>query len=659
VTTRSPEPPGSGRSAKRPAGRAARRSARSSRSTSPHPDQPTTGAVPPQDPAGDPSRPSGSTAPSRGGGRPRRPIRLISTPFRLWSAFCVVAFVLSLFAARLVQLQGVDEEDYAQLAVQMGSQTITLEAPRAPIYDRNGVELAETVDASKLIADPTYTSAHATQIAAFLHRTLGLDYLTMVGDLRKPDTRYVELADHVTPTKATSTVDRLNAMGLGGIYTQHDTQRMYPGGDVAANIVGFLNGNNAGVYGIENADNSTLQGTNGRATYQVVGGQILPLASSSVVEPREGTGVRLTIDQDLQFLAERHLAAAVQSSRADSGVAIVMDARTSQVLAMADYPTFDANHPATTKESNYGSRALQDAYEPGSVEKLLTFSALINAGYVTPTTKIVEPQVLYVGGHYIHDDFTHVDADGVPTNALHLTAAGVIAKSSNIGAVIAAEKMPDAELYGYLKKFGIGSPLNVGMPEVNQGLLAPPKDWSEVQRANIDFGQGVSVDALQMAAAVSAIAHGGVYTDPTLVQGTVSSSGQFTPSAAPAQHRVVTAATAHAVARMMQTVVAEGGTAPLAAIPGYEVAGKTGTAQRAAPNGGGYTNQRTVSFAGFAPADNPRFVIYVVVQNPRAANSFGGTVAAPVFQELMTAALQKYGVPPSTGKQPPLPPITW
>ena len=562
-----------------------------------------------------------------------------------------MAFVLSLFAARLIQLQGIDEEDYAQLAVQKGAQTITLEAPRAPIYDRNGVELADTIDAAKLVADPTYTTKHAVQIATILTQTLHLDYLTMVQDLSKPNTRYVELVQDLVPARATAIVNRLDHLGLGGVYTEHDTERTYPGGNVAANLLGFVNANGVGTYGVEQTMNSELQGRNGRATYQVVDGQILPLANSTVVPPKDGTGVRLTIDQDLQFLAQRRVATAVEAAKADSGVAIIMDARTSQVLAMADYPTFDSNSFTDAKTANFGSRAVQDAYEPGSVEKLLTFSALINSGYVTPRTKIVEPQILPVGGYNIHDDFTH--------STSHITAAGVIAKSSNIGMVLAAQKMPDDELYRYLKSFGIGSPMNIGLPAVRDGLLAKPDTWSEIQRANIDFGQGVSVNALQMAAAVTAIAHGGVYTAPTLIDGTVANDGTFTPAPAPAQHRVVTARTAHSVARMMEDVVTTNGTAPLAAIDGYEVAGKTGTAQRAAANGAGYTNERTVSFAGFAPADNPRFVVYVVVQNPRAANSYGGTVAAPVFRDLMSAALQKYGVPPSTSKPDPLLPIYW
>jgi cell division protein FtsI (penicillin-binding protein 3) len=569
----------------------------------------------------------------------------------LWSAFCVVAFVLSLFAARLVQLQGVDENDYKALAVTMGAQTITLDATRGAITDRFGTDLAQSVSASRLVADPTYTSAHATEIATILHHSMHLDYLDTVDKLRTKDTRYVELARHLTPRLAGLVVSRLNHRNLPGVYTAHDTLRVYPGGDVAANLLGFVGAENKGLYGLEEAFNKTLSGSDGTATYQVEGGQILPLADSHVVEPRDGTSIRLTLDQDLQFLAQRRVAQAVKQFDADSGSAIIMDARTSQVLALADYPTYNANTFTDADAPLAQSSALYDAYEPGSVEKVLTFSALIDAGYVSPTTKVVVPPVLPVGGYTVHDDFGH--------GTLHLTTAGVLAVSSNIGTVRSASKMPANQLYGYLKKFGLGDPLDIGLHKTAVGTLTPPDTWPEIQRADIDFGQGVSVNALQMATAIAAVAHGGLYTAPSLIQGTTSADGTFSPAAAPARHRVISPEAAHEVTRMMEAVVkAPGGTGPAAAIPGYRVAGKTGTAQRANATCHCYDGSNTVSFAGFAPADDPRFVIYVVVQNPRAANSFGATVAAPVFHDLMAAALQKYGVPP-TGHPAPVLPTTW
>ncbi|MGH3472034.1 MAG: peptidoglycan D,D-transpeptidase FtsI family protein [Nocardioidaceae bacterium] len=586
----------------------------------------------------------------RRGPRRRRGLKLATGPFRLWSAFCVVAFVLSLFAGRLIQLQGIDENGYAAMATQLDSKTITLEAPRAPIYDRNGTKLASTVNAAKLVADPTYTHKHATQIATILHRQLGLDYLTTLNLLEQPNTRYVELARHLRPQQAAAIVGELNRHNLPGVYSDGDTLRTYPAGDVGANLVGFVGANNHGLSGFEHSYDSRLAGHNGSATFQVADGQQLPLASSTVVAPKEGTGVRLTIDEDLQFLAQHRLAEAVRQSGGQSGAAVIMDVKTGQVLALADYPTFNPNNIQNSNPANFGSRALQDAYEPGSVEKVLTFSALINDHIVTPRTKIVVPPQLQVGPDTIHDYFSH--------GYLHLTATGVVALSSNIGTVRATQKISSARLYHYLRLFGLGQQTGVGYAGESPGILPKPSTWLPIKHDNIAFGQGLSVNALQMTAAISAVANGGVYVHPSLIEGYVAHDGAFTPAAPPRTHRVIRASTARAVAHMMEAVVGPNGTAPLANINGYNVAGKTGTAQRVGPSCGCYNGTYTVSFAGFAPADKPRFAVYVVIQAPTDPNAGGGVTAGPVFHDLMAATLQKFGVPP-TGKRERQLPIGW
>lgn len=561
-----------------------------------------------------------------------------------------MAFVISLFAARLIQLQGIDAGDYAALAMQKDASTVTLEAPRAPIYDRNGATLAQSVDASKLVADPTFTKKYASQIATALHDRLGVDYIASLTLLRKPDTRYVELARHLDPDRAASFVKYLDAQGWAGVYVDKDTTRLYASGDVAANLIGFVGDANTGLYGLESSLNSLLAGTDGSATFQMSDGQQLPLADNTIVEPKEGTGVRLTIDQSLQFLAQRRLGEAVDQAKALSGAAVVMDVKTGQILALADYPTFDANHFADYPGKLYGSAALQDAYEPGSVEKVLTFSALIDSGYVTPRTKITVPTDLHRDGTVIHDYFTH------PT--LHLTAAGVVAKSSNIGTVIASHRLPTKRFYDYLRSFGLGSRTGVGIPGESPGNLPKPASWLPVTHDTIAFGQGLSVNAVQMAAAISAVANGGVYVKPSLIESYVDSSGHLTPAKPPATHRVVSERAAHAVARMMELVVGPEGTAPAAAIPGYRVAGKTGTAQRVGGPCNCYrTGGFTVSFAGFAPADDPRFAVYVEVQHPRNGGG-GGTTGGPVFHDLMARTLQEFGVPPTGTHQPALP-VYW
>jgi cell division protein FtsI (penicillin-binding protein 3) len=466
--------------------------------------------------------------------------------------------------------------------------------------------------------------------------------------LRKTSTRYVELARHVKPELASAVVSQLQQAGYPGVYADKDTLRIYPADDVAANLVGFLTDDGIGAAGFEASLDDTLAGEDGSATVEMADGQQLPLADSTVVAPKEGTGVRLTIDQDLQFLAQRRLAQAVRESGGTAGYAVVMDVKTGQLLALADTPTFDPNQRKLSAPEDYGSRALQDVYEPGSVEKVLTFASLIDAGYITPRTKIRVPSVLPRDDTTINDYFTH--------GTLRLTATGVMAKSSNIGTVLATEKIPPAELYGYLRDFGFGSRTDVGLQGESQGLLPRPKDWLPITRDTVSFGQGLSVNAVQMAAGIAAIANGGVYVQPSLVDGYVDTEGGVTPAADPDRHRVVSTKAASLVARMMEEVVGPDGTAPLANINGYRIAGKTGTAQRVDPSCGCYRGF-TVSFAGFAPADDPRFVVYVVVQEPKDGNG-GGLTGGPVFHDLMAATLQKFGVPP-TGQREPALPVEW
>lgn len=564
----------------------------------------------------------------------------------------VVAFVLSVFAARLVQLQGVDASDYAKLAAEKGAETITLEAPRASILDRNGVALAETIDASMITADPTMTAKDATAIAALLHDKLGVDYLDTVEKLRKEGTRYVEVARHVAPEVAQQTVSELADAKYPGLYVRKDSLRVYPAGDVAANLLGFVGGNTGPKdrgMGLEYSLNDLLAGKDGKATVTMSGGQQLPLSVSTITKPVEGTSVQLTLDSDLQFLAQRRLAEAVKESGGKSGMVVMMDVRTGQLLALADYPSFDPNDFIDEDPEDFGSAALQNVYEPGSVEKVLTFSALIDAGYVTPRTHIVVPSTLPRGGHTIHDYFSH------PT--LHLTATGVVAKSSNIGTVLAAEQMPKVALYNYLRKFGFGSQTNIGVAGESAGLLPDGHDWLDINRDTIAFGQGLSINAVQMASAIATIANGGLRVAPSLIDGYRDSDGNFTPADAPDQRRVISRATAAKVGLMMEAVTGPEGTAPSAAIPGYRVAGKTGTAQRVSESCACYDGSFTVSFAGFAPADNPRFVVYVVVHQPTNGDG-GGTTGGPVFHDLLEAALVKYGVPP-TGTRAPRVPVDW
>ncbi len=332
-------------------------------------------------------------------------------------------------------------------------------------------------------------------------------------------------------------------------------------------------------------------------------------------------------------------------------MAVVLDTKTGEVLSLADSPTFDASDPTASPKADLGARSLSEVYEPGSVEKVLTLSALIDAGKVTDRTKEVIPPVLNREDTTIHDWFGH--------GVLHFTLAGVIAQSSNIGTVLAADNFDKGQLHHYLTEFGLGQRTNVGIDGESPGILPTMKQWNHEIQDRVDFGQSVSVNALQEAAAINTVANGGVRVDPSLIIGKATTdSGQVVGTDVTTRHRVVSQRAATQMMKMMERVPdPTTGTAGGARVPGYRVAGKTGTAQRVNPKTGRYDGSYTVSFAGFAPADKPHFTVYVVINDVGGAASGGGT-AGPVFEKIMARALQQYGVPP-TGTKPSRLPTTW
>jgi cell division protein FtsI (penicillin-binding protein 3) len=557
--------------------------------------------------------------------------------------------VLTLFAGRLVQIQGIEAYAYTEKADRLdGATEVVLSAPRGKITDRDGTPLARTVDAHRLVTDPTMVN-DAPAVAAVLSQQLDLSYFDLLSALRAPDSRYEFLARRVLPGKVKAVMGELDRRDLTGVYVENDPLRSYPAGDVASNVLGFVGTDGQGLAGLEFALDDKLSGQDGHATYMTdAAGTRIPLAESSVDQPEPGMGVRLTIDRDLQWYTQRRLKQAVQQTGSQSGSAVVMDVRTGELLALGDYPTFDSNTPLDAASESYGSPSVQNVYEPGSVQKSLTAAALIDAGLVTPRTKITVPPLLHRNGESIKDWFPH--------GTLRLTMAGVISQSSNIGTVLAAEQMSSQRLRGYLSRFGLGGRTGLALKGESAGLLPPAEDWMQLTHDTIAFGQGLSVTAVQMASALSTIANDGVRIEPTLVKGYVDGGGDVKPGPPPDRQRVVSASAAHQVTKMMEMVTAPHGTAPTAAIPGYRVAGKTGTAQRVDPETGGY-NGYTISFGGFAPADEPRFLTYVVLHDPSSGDG-GGSAGGPVFHDVTSYALQKYAVPP-TGSRPPKLPVRW
>ncbi|SDC95539.1 peptidoglycan D,D-transpeptidase FtsI family protein [Nocardioides lianchengensis] len=582
-----------------------------------------------------------------------------SPQLRLRIGFVLIAMVLSAFGARLVQLQGLDPNGYAAMAAAEGLKTVDLPAERGEILDRNGEPLADSVDGAMVVADPTLTAKDAPALAKFLANRLDVDYFTILPRLRgqrEKGSRFEYIARQVPAAQATAVVEAAEEEGYDGLRTERDPVRTYPNDDVAANLIGFVGtpdaaGRDRPLAGMELAFNQLLSGKDGEASYQRGAGSKIPLGESTNVPAVDGQDITTTIDRDLQWYTQRVLRQTVKSSGGSSGYAIVMDSRTGELLTVADYPTFNANKPAESPKSNRISRALSDPYEPGSVQKVLSLSALLDTGRVTPRLRLTVPGSLDRQDRPIGDWFDH--------GTIRLTLAGVLAKSSNIGTVLATDQFQDGELRAYLERFGLGAKTGIGVLGETPGILPSPGAWTSQAEDRISFGQSISVNAVQMAAAVNTIANGGVRVDPNIIKGSATmADGTVVGTDTAKKERVVSERAAEQTARMMERVLdPEDGVAPGAAVPGYRVAGKTGTAQRVAEECGCYDGSTTVSFGGFAPADDPRFTVYVVVQDP-AKGSGGGSVGGPAFSKIMGYALRRYGVAP-TGTEPSKLPVEW
>ena len=569
---------------------------------------------------------------------------------RLRVGFVLIVMVLSVFGARLVQLQGVDPGSYAAMAAAESTVEAVLPAERGDILDRNGEPLADSVDGLMVLADPSQTAESAPEIARFLAERLSVDYIDTLARLRDRGSRFEYIARRVPSTLAHDVLAEAEARGIEGLWTERDPVRTYPAHDVAANVIGFM-GTDEAFGGLEQVFDKHLSGKDGLARYEVGGGNRIPLGTNETKDAVDGADLDTTIDRDLQWYTQRVLRDAVREARGDSGIAVVMDSRTGEILADADYPTFDAAEPADYPTEDRGARSINLAYEPGSVEKVLTLSSLIDAGRMTARTKFTVPGSLARQDRVIHDWFPHGN--------IRLTLAGILAKSSNIGTVLAADRFKPGELRSYLDAFGLGRRTDVGLEAESPGILPDPSLWTEQAEDRIAFGQSLSVTPIQMAAAVNTIANGGVRVSPSLVKGTATrDDGVEVGTDVATTRRVVSDHAARQTTLMMERVVdPEDGVAPRAQVTGYRVAGKTGTAQRVGPECGCYDGTFTVSFAGFAPADDPRFTIYVAIHNPRNGGG-GGSIAGPVFSQLMGFTLHRYGVAPS-GREATVLPVTW
>lgn len=548
--------------------------------------------------------------------------------------------ILTVFAGRLVELQAVRGETLASEALGQRMRVLELPAQRGAILDNAGEPLAVTVEARNLTADQTMVTDPAGE-AEQLATILGVDADILATRLTG-DRRFVYLAKELTP----ETWDRIADLRLPGIFSEETSRRVYPAGDLGANIVGFVGAEGTGLGGLEYAYEDTLTGTPGEMRYERgPSGGAIPTGAQSRTEAQPGTTVKLTIDRDIQFVAQEAIARQVRKSRADSGTVVVMDPKTGDILAMATAPTFDPNDPGSADSKDLGNRALTEVFEPGSTAKLMTLAAVVNEGKATPYSWFKIPPVLMRGG----EDFN----DHTPHGTLNLTLAGVMAKSSNIGTILAAERIGGRKLSKYLKKFGMGEKAGLGFPGEASGYVPPYDDWSPTSMPTIAFGQGFSVNAVQAANVFATIANDGVRLQPRLVDELVAADGTVQTPEVADPVRVVSPEAASQVRAMLESVVGPGGTAPNAAIPGYRVGGKTGTAQAFNADCGCYRGV-VASFIGMAPVDAPELVVAVSINNPRVGR-YGGQLGGPVFKRVMTYALQARQIPPTGAKASRLP----
>jgi cell division protein FtsI (penicillin-binding protein 3) len=590
--------------------------------------------------------------------QPRRaaPLRTDSTRFALGRMLLVLALIAA--GLKLVQIQGLEA---AELQVQSRKQRVVelaITAERGPILDRNGDALAFSVQVKALSARPTVMTdelreagidpeTRKREMAAFMAATLGPPLLEQqLLELLSSDRKFVYLAHDVEPGKARQITEKYPQIG-----SEDRELRMYPGGELAANLIGVANWRMdeqqlRGLAGLENSRDSLLAGRNGRRLVDTAANSdaIIPGSERGVQPAVPGGGLQLTIDADLQYTLQQQLAAAVSASGAKGASAVVLDAKTAQVYALANDSTFDPSDRSSFEPDKMGNPAIAAPFEPGSVNKVVTAAAAIEYGLVTPDTVLEVPSSIRFADRVIRDAWSH--------GSINLTFTGVLGKSSNVGTLMTAKQVGEDRYADMLSRFGLGQGTEVGLPGESAGRVPPRSEWSGSTFGNLPIGQGLSMTVLQMAGMYQTIANDGVRVPPRIVAAEIDANGQRVEAPRPAGIRVVSEPTARTVRDMLRSVVqdepGQRGTAPSAALNGYQVAGKTGTGQQPDPACGCYSDDRHwITFAGMFPADAPRFVIGIVLDAPSR-----GTSAGPVFHDIASYLAQRYQVPLSPTPAP-------
>jgi cell division protein FtsI (penicillin-binding protein 3) len=576
--------------------------------------------------------------------------------FRVVMILALLALVL-----RLVAVQVLHSSTYAAAARQESSTVVSLPAIRGGIFARDGAPLAMSVPTDDVIADD-FQVTHPVTLAAALSPLVGVPAATLAPELHQKS-GYVVLAKQISQS-AGSTISK---DAFPGITLISDSKRIVTNGNLASPVLGTTYADGAGSAGLEYGDNSILAGTAGKETILASpSGVALPQSPvTDKVNSKSGTGIELTLDTQLQYETEQALASAIETSQSLNGMAIVEDVKTGQILSMANLVTTHPDAPvlatAPAAQTTAGgvipigpkddvteapsNDALTKLYEPGSVFKLVTFSAALQDGIINPNTVFSVPDQIKLDGSTFHD------ADPHPTE--DLTATQILAQSSNIGTSEIAQDLGEQRLLAQVKNLGFGEPTGLDFPGESPGLLATAAQWEPTDYVSLPIGQVDAVSALQVLDAYNAVANGGMFVQPKLVQGTVSPSGTVTSTAPSPTHRAFSAPVDSELTTMLEQVV-DSGTGASAAVPGYTVAGKTGTSQIPTTGQDSYVaGAYMASFVGFAPVNNPTLSIIVVLDRPTPI--YGGTVAAPVFSQIMSYALHRYDIPTTPGAATQIP----
>jgi len=559
-----------------------------------------------------------------------------------------VALVFTVYSARLVHLQVSKHQEYSQLAAEKHTMRQVIHARRGLIFDRNGELLASNLPVRTVVADGSHIKdpeALARVAAPFLE----MDEKELLAKLSS-DRKYIVIRREVAEDKVLELINALQDAKLRGLYYEPDAVRIYPNGQMLGHVLGFLDHEGNGIQGVELAMEKYLRGKDGYRyiEHDRTGREIMLYRGQE--EPAEhGQNVRLTIDMGLQSILEEELDAAFRDLKPEMAVGILMDPATGEILAMANRPCFDPNHPGDAKPEQMKNRAIIDMVEPGSTFKIVVASGALNEGTVNEKTSIYcENGAFSYGGRVLRDHHGYG----------HMGVHDILVKSSNIGSAKMALMMGDTKFYEYVRRFGFGERTGIELPGEIPGLVHPPHRWDKLTITRMPMGQSIAVTPLQITMGMSVIANGGHLMAPQIVRSVEDSNGNIVLGKPPKVVReVVPSKTAAFVSNALSGVVGEGGTAQLAKVAGFTVAGKTGTAQKVSPKGGYDPGKYVVSFVGYLPQENPRFVCLVMVDDAKIASglNYGGLVAAPIFSRIGERAARHLDLVPALRAEPASP----